>query len=174
MDIGGWMLNIVMLVILLGGFLLTVIGLPGNWLIFFTALGYGFYYDFTGFTVNLVLLLLGLLLVGEIVEFIAGALGARKQKASTLATVAAFIGGITGAVAGTAVLPIIGSLLGAFAGAFGASYLAEYLITGNRDQSHRVAKSVLIGQVAGMVVKMAIAIAMAITIAVHLIWNKMY
>lgn len=170
MDIGGWFLNLVMLVLLLAGFLLTVISLPGNWLIFFAALAYGFFYDFSGFTVQLVILLFGLLLAGELVEFIAGALGARKQKASTLATVAAFVGGIAGAVAGTAVLPVVGSLLGAFGGAFGASYLAEYLITGNRSQSHRVAKGVLIGQVAGMVVKMAIAIAMAITIAVNLIW----
>lgn len=174
MDIGGWILNVVMLVVLLAGFLLTVIGLPGNWLIFFAALGYGFYHDFTGFTVRLLLLLLGLLLTGEIIEFIAGALGARKQKASTLATIAAFIGGIAGAVAGTAILPVVGSLLGAFGGAFAASYLAEYLITGSRDQSHRVAKSVLAGQIAGMAVKMAVAIAMALTIAVNLIWNKLY
>lgn len=170
MDIGGWIVNIVMLVVLLAGFLLTVIGLPGNWLIFFAALGYGFYYDFTGFTSRLLLLLLGLVLAGEFVEFIAGALGARKQKASTLATIAAFIGGIAGAVAGTAILPVIGSLLGAFGGAFAASYLAEYLITGNLDQSHRVAKSVLAGQIAGMAVKMAVAIAMAVTIVVNLIW----
>ncbi len=171
MAIGAVLLNLVLIVVLFFACLITLIGLPGNWLILFLAVGYGFLQDFATMSLQLLLLLFGLLLFGELVEFAAGALGAKKQKASWAAMIAATVGGVLGALAGTALLPVIGSLVGAFAGAFAASYGAEYFVTGNRQQSGKVARSVFFAQVAAMVVKTAVAIAMVVTIIGHMVWG---
>lgn len=170
MELGLVALNLIIIAVLLVLSLVTLIGLPGNWLIFLAAAGYGWLRDFNGMSVNFFLLLLGLLLLGELVEFVAGAVGAKRQKASLPTIVAAAIGGVAGGITGTLLMPVVGSLLGAFGGAFLASYGVEYLITGNSSQSAKVAKGVLVAQLAGMVVKTAVAIAMIVAIISHMNW----
>ena len=170
MDVGLLIINLLLIGVLLLASLLTLIGLPGNWLIFLAAAGYGYWQQFTSINGTLLLLLFGLLLLGEVVEFAAGAWGAKKEKASLAAMAAASLGGVAGGLLGTALLPVIGSLLGAFGGAFLASYGIEYWVTGNREKSVRVGKSVLAAQAAGMVIKTAIAIAMVVTLIGHLSW----
>lgn len=164
MDIGVIAINILVAVLLFLGVILTMISLPGNWFILVVAALYGFSTGFVHLSIPYLLMLLALVLLGEAVEFAAGALGAKRQQASKQAMLAAVVGGVAGGLAGTAVLPVIGSIGGALAGAFGFSYFAEYAATGSREQSRRVASSVLVGQIIGMVVKLAIAI--GVTVAV--------
>ncbi|MDD4600662.1 MAG: DUF456 family protein, partial [Negativicutes bacterium] len=131
---------------LLAGIGLTLINLPGNFFILFVAFGYAVYDDFTTMTVSTLLIVLGMFLAGELAEFIAGALGAKRQKASTRAMAAAVLGAVGGGVLGTGVLPIVGSIIGAVLGAFAASYIAEYSKAGDADRARQVGISVMKGQ----------------------------
>ena len=158
MDAGLIAINLLVIAVIAVGIGMTAIGLPGNWLIFFTALGYGYTEGFVHMSSTVLLLLLGALLLGELAEFIAGALGATKENASRMAIGSAFFGGIVGGIAGT------------ITGSFAAGYLAEYAATGNREKAGRVAKSIMIGQALGLIFKLAMAIGMVVLILSKLAW----
>lgn len=162
--------NVLVVVGLIAGLGLTLVSLPGNFFIFAIALAYGFYDGFVTITYGTLAVVFGFLVVGELAEFVAGALGARKEKASMRATISALAGAIIGGLVGTAVLPVIGSILGAMLGAFAASYAAEYSKTGNADKAKRVGVSVMKGQAIGMIVKLVIAISMIGLIAAKMSW----
>lgn len=171
MDAGLTVINLLVIMISVVGIGMTAIGLPGNWLILFTALGYGYLEGFVHMSSTVVLLLFGALLIGELVEFLAGALGAKKENASRVAIVSAFIGAIAGGIIGTGIMPGLGSIAGAVAGSFAAGYVAEYAVTGSRERAGRVAKSIMIGQALGLIFKLAIAIGMVVFIISKLTWQ---
>ncbi|WP_425058088.1 hypothetical protein SCACP_27360 [Sporomusa carbonis] len=164
-------ISLMVVVILVIGLSMTAIGLPGNWLIFFTAFGYGYYENFIHMNNTVLLTIFGALLAGELAEFIAGTLGAKREKASRSAIVAAFVGGIAGGIFGTGIIPGLGSIAGAVGGSFMAGYLAEYLSTGDRGKAGRVAKGIVIGQVLGIIFKFAVAIGMVALIISRLTWS---
>lgn len=171
MDYAVIFINIAVSLILIAGIGLVLLGLPGNILIFITALGYGYYDNFIHISWAVLSVLFVALAAGEIVEFLAGALGAKKEKASSRAVIAAFFGAFSGGIAGTAILPLIGSFLGAMLGAFAASFLAEYSKTSDRGKAGRVALSVMKGQIIGTIVKVIIAVGMAVAIIYRLSWQ---
>lgn len=164
-------INILVSMGVLAGIVFTLINLPGNLVIVLIALGYAIYDGFIHINFITLALICALFLLGEVTEFIAGALGARRQKASFRATIAALIGAILGGIAGTAMFPIIGSVLGAAAGTFAAGYLAEYSIAGNTEQARRVAVGVMKGQIAGTFIKIVMAVGMAIMVLTKLPWS---
>ncbi|SMC47726.1 DUF456 domain-containing protein [Sporomusa malonica] len=170
MDAGLTALNLLVIVVAVIGIGMTAIGLPGNWLILFTALGYGYLETFVHMNTTALLILLGALLLGELAEFVAGAMGAKKEKASRAAIVSAFIGGIFGGIIGTGIMPGLGSIAGAVGGSFAAGYLAEYAATGDREKAGRVARSIMIGQALGLIFKLAVAIGMVAFIISKLTW----
>jgi uncharacterized protein YqgC (DUF456 family) len=171
MQLDQLLIHTVVIVLLLAGMGLTALGLPGNLLIFVTALAYGYYDGFVHIGYTFLFNLLGILLLGELVEFIAGAYGAKRERASKRATVAAVFGAILGGIVGTGLLPVIGSLLGAMCGSFIVSFVAEYTKTGDMEKSQRVAKSVMTGQMIGMIVKFAIGIGMLVAVISQMPWD---
>ncbi|SDF31382.1 DUF456 domain-containing protein [Sporomusa acidovorans] len=171
MDAGLTAGNLLVILVALVGVFLTVIGLPGNWLIFFTAISYGFFDSFIHINSTVLFILLGAVLTGEFIEFVAGSLGAKKENASRKAIFAAFIAGIIGGILGTGIMPGVGSILGAVGGSFIAGYVAEYAATGNREKAVRVAQGIVIGQAVGLIVKLAIAIGMVAFIISRLTWT---
>ncbi|HWR45462.1 DUF456 domain-containing protein [Sporomusa sp.] len=170
MDAGLTAINLLVIVVTVIGIGLTAIGLPGNWLIFFAALGYGYLEAFVYMNNTVLLILFGALLAGELAEFAAGSLGAKKENASRAAIGAAFVGGIAGGIIGTGVMPGLGSIAGAIGGSFAAGYLAEYAATGSREKAGRVAKSIVVGQALGLIFKLAVAIGMVAFIISKLTW----
>lgn len=163
-------LNILLLFCLLLGVILTLINLPGNALIFFVSLAYGYYQNFSDITYRLLLFLLMLWLVGELAEFFTGALAARNAKASKGTIKAAVAGAVLGGLLGTAVIPLIGSLIGTVAGVFAASYLAEFFQTSDVQKSKSVALHAAKGQILGTMIKLIIAVIMTITMIYNLKW----
>lgn len=152
--------NIVLVIVLFAAVGLTLLGLPGNFVILAVAAGYGWFEGFVRFDAGFILSLGGLFLLGEAVEFGAGALGAKRAKASGLAVAAACLGGLAGAVLGSLVLPLLGTVAGAVVGAFGFSYLAEYGRTGDQAKAGQVARSAAVGLLIGTVIKLAVAVGM--------------
>lgn len=171
MDVGLTAGNLLAILVAIVGVFLTAIGLPGNWLIFFTALGYGYLESFIHMNSTVLFILLGAVLAGELTEFVAGSLGAKKENASRKAILAAFIAGIAGGIIGTGIMPGFGSVLGAIGSSFIAGYLAEYAATGSREKAARVARGIVIGQTVGLIAKLAIAIGMVAVIISRVTWT---
>src|SRR5215204_3668715 len=95
--------------------LTTLLGLPGNWLITGFAALFAWLLSQQadrGVTWKTVAVLAGLAVLGEVVEFAAGAAGAAKQGASKRGVALAMIGAVVGSILGLGVgtpIPVLGS-----------------------------------------------------------------
>lgn len=152
----------------------TVFTLPGNWLIVaFTAL-----YAWVSpagqhprVSWLVVAVVAALALVGEILEFFAGAAGAARQGASrrsvVLSIVGAAVGSITGAMLGIPI-PVIGPLIGAVGGGAAGAFLGAYLGEAGRSrtQAERIAigRGALVGRLLGTAGKLAIGVVMLVVV----------
>ncbi|SFN40228.1 hypothetical protein SAMN05660284_01422 [Formivibrio citricus] len=96
-------------------------------------------------------LLVALVVFSQLMDVVAGALGAKKAGASSLAIWGALVGSVLGIFAG---LP--GLLLGPFVGAA----VGEYLARQDAMQAGKVGVATLLGFVIGAVAKVASALAM--------------
>ena len=143
------------------GVALTVIRLPGTWLIVATAASYGWYGDWQKLSLLTVGILISIAVVGEAGEFLASMLTAKKAGASKRAMWGAFIGGFVGMFIFTIPLPLIGTIFGAVSGCFLGAVIGE--LTSHRDvgKGIRVGRAAAIGYVLGMAFKIAIAFLMA-------------
>src|SRR2546425_5160644 len=94
----------------LAGLVLVPLGLPGLWVMVAGVVGYGWLTDFRSVGVTTIALVLGLALVGEIVETWLGFRLARRYGGASRAGGGAPGGGVVGAVVGGAV-PVIGRLV---------------------------------------------------------------
>ena len=126
---------IVLVLVLLIGWASNLFGLPGNWLNVAAAAVYAFLIPAgqrlsMGWLVVAVILVLAIL--GELIEWIAGALGVAKtggsRRGAVLALVGSMIGGIVGAFVGIPIPlvgPVIGILLFASLGALVGAVIGE-------------------------------------------------
>lgn len=164
------LINVLFGIILISGVMMTLIGLPGNLLIVIAGLAYGYYDSFIHVNYAVLIGISIAFLAGEGIEFIAGMLGAKKEKGSKRSMAAAFLGTVLGGIGGTFILPIIGSLIGALAGAFTAAALAEYTKENDKEQAKRVGISVVKGQVLAIAVKLTAALGMAVALLYQVQW----
>ncbi|MEM9881988.1 MAG: DUF456 family protein [Planctomycetota bacterium] len=106
--------------------------------------------------------LLGLAVLGELLEFLAGAVGSRAAGGSRRGAVLSVVTAVAGAIAGTALIPIpvIGTLVGAAAGAAGGAMLGEVWAGRRWDESLKVGGGAAVGKLTGAVAKLAVAAAM--------------
>lgn len=165
------LINIAVILILFACLGMTLIGLPGNMVLFLTVLGYAIYDNFVHITWQSLAIIVGAIVLGELVETVMGAVWAKREKASKLAIGAAVLGTIVGGIAGTAFFPGIGSVVGAFLGGFAGSMAAEYHMTKDKGQAWRVGISVFKGQLLGVVVKFSIAVAAIVFLLSHMAWG---
>lgn len=143
------------------GVALTVIRLPGTWLIVATAAGYGWYGDWHAISLFTLSVLIGIAVVGEVGEFLASMLTAKKAGATKRAMWGAFIGGFVGMFIFTIPLPLIGTIIGAVIGCFLGAVIGELTAHDNVRKGVRVGRAAAIGYVLGMAFKIAIAFLMA-------------
>lgn len=170
MEISLVIINIIVIAVLLICIGMTIIGLPGNIILFLTVLGYAVYDNFVHINLQSLGFVVAGIIFGELIETIMGAIWAKREKASKLAIGVAIVGTIGGGLIGTFFLPVVGSVIGAFLGGFLSSYFAEYHITNDVQQAWRVAKSVFKGQIVGTIVKFSIALATIVYLLVHMPW----
>ncbi len=115
-----------------------------------------------------------LAVIGEIVEFVAGALGAKKGGSSRRGMIGALIGGIVGVFVFMPMLffipffgPLVGAVLGTFIGAVVGELSAERsTITG----SIKPAIGATIGRVIGTMSKLGLAMAVWLVLTVAAFW----
>lgn len=146
------LLNIVVAVLMMAGLAGAVLPmLPGTPLIFAGALLYAYATDFETIGLGRLALLAVLAAVSSALEYIAGALGARKFGGSR----AAVIGALIGAVVGLAWPPfglLVGPLVGAIAG--------EFMRTRELAGSVRAGMGTALGVIAGVLSHFALAVVM--------------
>lgn len=169
-----------LVVILLVGWALTLLGLPGNWLIVVAVTAYILVVPAespVGVGWGVAVALVFLAAVGEVLEFLAGALGAAKaggsRRGAVLALAGSLVGGIVGLFFG-APIPVVGPLLGAVllagAGAFIGAVLGERWKGRGFDDAWKVGKAAFWGRLLGTVAKTVIGAAMVgVTIAALLV-----
>jgi uncharacterized protein YqgC (DUF456 family) len=168
------------LVLINGCWLATnLFGLPGNWLMILgTALLAWYYSGSAGpggdsmFSPFVLVAAVVLALAGEILEFIAGMVGARKAGASKRGAAGALVGGLVGALAGTFAIPvpIVGSLIGAALGAAGGAVLLE--VSGGKELggSLKAGLGAGTGRLLGTVVKLVVGAMIWAIVAVAAFW----
>jgi uncharacterized protein len=143
------------------GLLLIPFGLPGLWVIVLGILGYGWLTDFRTVSVGLILLVMGLALIGEVVEAWLGFRMARRYGGSSRAGWGALIGGLAGAVIGVPV-PFIGSVIGGFVGAFVGAALFEYTRARHSEGAVMAGWGAVLGRAAAAAVKMGLGVVIAV------------
>jgi hypothetical protein len=181
-----WLAYLVALLLVLlgaGCLVLVAIGLPGGWLLLALAACIEFFVDpfylprgaqptFPPWTLWASLLLL---LLGEVLEFGASALGAKQGGATRRGMLGSLVGGLAGAILLTPVIPIpvVGTLIGALVGTFLGAVAGE--TTGRRPSSLpgsiKPATAATVGRVLGSMSKLGIALAVWIVLGVAAFWR---
>ena len=150
---------------------LVILGLPGTWVIVAISAVMTFYFDGdhpAAMRLTTFWILVGLACFGELLEFIAGAMGVNKlggaRRSAFLAIVGSIIGAIAGLFIGTPV-PVIGSvvvslLLGG-AGAFAGAVLGELWVGKNWDEAIQIGNAAFWGRMFGTLGKIVCAATMA-------------
>lgn len=155
------------------GVLLAAAGLPGIWLMGLCALLIRLWRpELLEWWV--IISVLGIALLAEALEFVAGAVGAKRGGGSGRAAVGALIGGVIGAIFGTVLIPIplVGTILGS---AIGSGLLAvgfeltlrPSLESPPRARGHmgRVGSSAFVGRLVATVIKSVFAVVAAVLIS---------
>lgn len=145
----------------LAGLFLIPFGLPGLWVMVLGVVGYGWLTDFTTIGVWTIVLVVGLALVGEVVEAWLGFRMARRYGGSRRAGWGALVGGLVGAVIGVPV-PLIGSVIGGFVGAFVGAALFEYTKERHSGTAAWAGWGAVLGRAAAAAVKMGLGVVIAV------------
>jgi len=171
------LLAILFVVVAFACWALNAIGLPGNWLIVAIAAIYAYFMpDQRRLDIGVwtVLGLLVLAALGEVIEFLAGALGASKAGASKRGTALALVGSLIGGIAGIFVpIPVVGQIVGpivcASLGALAGAVLGERWKGRNLDESLNVGTAAFWGRLIGTLGKVLVGCVMLVLIIVSLV-----
>lgn len=161
---------------------LNVIGMPGNWLIVACAAIYSYFMpDDRRIDVG-VWMILGLFAIagiGELIEFLAGALGASKAGASKRGTALALVGSIVGGIVGVFVslpVPVVGQLVAplvfASLGALGGAVVGEQWKGRDLDESFNIGHAAFWGRLIGTLGKILVGCVMLVLLMISLFIHK--
>jgi len=169
---------ILLILVLLASWLLNWFGLPGNWLIVVVTAVYAYFVpaeSAAGIGWYTVIALLVLAILGEILEFVAGAMGVAKLGGSRRGAVMALVGSFIGAIAGMVVglpIPLVGSLVAAVllagVGALIGAFLGERGQGRSFGESWRIGKGAFWGRLFGTLGKTGMGAIMVAVVVVAL------
>ncbi len=132
---------------------MVLTGLPGTFVawagVVITAIISGF--EVIG--VAQIVFLLGIAVLGEVLDFVSSLAGAKKFGGSRKGMGGAIMGGMVGAVFFTAIAPGPGTLLGVVAGTFTGAFLGEYIEGREILQAGRAGWGAFLGKITAMAIK---------------------
>ena len=163
-EIGQWSWFVLWSLLLVIASLFVYLGLGGSFIVLGLAVVHALISGFDPITWQLLLVLLGLALFGELLEFLIGTFYVAQKGATKWGVFAAFAGGLIGAVLGNGVIPVIGAVLGSFVGAFTGAVLGEYYQNEKLEPSLRVGAHAFLGRILAMVIKHVFALVMVFLI----------
>jgi len=162
------------------GWVMTLLGLPGNWLMVLSAGLYVWLGPVTGNASlgwTTVAAMAAVATVGELAELATSVWGARRAGGSRRAAVFALIGSLAGAIAGAIIgvpIPILGpplaAVLGGALGALAGAAIGEHSRGESAGQSWRVGHAAFWGRVLGTGVKTIAATVIAVAMVVGVIF----
>jgi uncharacterized protein YqgC (DUF456 family) len=143
-------------------------GLPGTWLmILFPVLLKWWQPDQFMVSWTVLGVAVGLAALGEVLEFVLGAAGARRTGGATRGAVLALVGSIVGGILGIGLpVPLVGPMLGACLGAFVGALLGNLWAGRTLFQSFAAGRGAAIGQFWGTVLKLALGASIAIMLTI--------
>ncbi len=153
--------------------MLVLFTLPGNWLMVIgTCLFAWWRWDDGLFSWPLLIAITVLALIAEIIEFFAGAGGAKKAGAGWLGALAAIGGAIFGAIVGTFAIPVpvFGTMLGACFGAGLSTWIVERITGKEHNASVRSGVGAGTGVFIGTVSKFCIGCLIWLLITIAAFW----
>lgn len=153
---------------ILVGLALDILGLFGNWIILGAVGIAAVLSGFNHFGAWTLPILIGLAVIGEILEAGAAGVGAAKFGGGRGTVVASLVGCMLGAVFGTPWFPIVGTLIGACLGAFLGATAYEFIQSERPlQEAAYIGLGAALGKVAGLFLKTFVGIAMLITAALN-------
>lgn len=155
---------VVFLLLALASLAAIPLGVPGTLLIVGAAALYGAMTGWTTVPLSVVLVLLGVAMAGEALDFFLGLAGAKSKGATKSGMAGAFFGGLIGAFMGFPV-PLLGNIAGAFIGALGGAFLVELTVTSNLTRALQVGWGTLLGRIFSSILKLALALGMVVYVA---------
>jgi uncharacterized protein YqgC (DUF456 family) len=154
--------------------MLVLVTLPGNWLMVVGTCLFAWWRWEDGFFGWPFLLTIAVLaLIGEVVEFFAGAGGARRAGSTWKGAAAAVFGAVLGGLTGTFMIPIplFGTLLGACLGAGVMTWAIERTAGSEKERSVRSGIGAGTGVLVGTLSKFAIGCVIWLMILIAALWN---
>jgi uncharacterized protein YqgC (DUF456 family) len=162
--IGQWSWYFLWSLLLVTASLLVYLGLGGNFVVIGLALVHALITGFDPISWQLLLVLVGIAVLGEGVEFVVGTFYPAKQGATKAGVVGAFIGGLLGAALGNSLVPVIGAVLGSFVGAFTGAVFGEYQRNQRLEPSLRIGGHAFLGRMIAILFKHALGLVMVFLI----------
>lgn len=174
-----WLLVVILLLLNAAWLALVALGLPGTWLMVITTALVAWWQWPVDSTVEAPMIGIGVLAaivvvaaLAEVLELVAGVLGAKATGGGRRGSVGALAGGLIGALVGTVLIPIplLGSLVGACMGAGLGAWGLE--LSGGREQGAALKAGVGagVGRFFGTVVKLAAGVLIWLVVAVAAFW----
>ena len=173
-------LSVILLIgVVMIGWALALVGLPGTWLMLLAAAGYAWLGPESGVTQitwATVTAILVMCAFGELAEFLAGTWGAKRAGGSRRAAVFALLGSVTGAIVGATLgvpIPVVGppiaAVMGGALGALVGAALAERSHGEATRKSWQVGQAAFWGRLMGTGIKTIVATVIAVVIVVALV-----
>ena len=159
-DIGQWSWYVVWSLLLITASLFVYLGLGGNFIILGLALVHALFTGFDPIGWQLLLVLAGIALLGEGIEFVVGTFWVAKKGATRWGVIGAFAGGLLGAALGNGIVPVVGAVLGSFVGAFTGAVAGEYLARERLEPSLRIGGHAFLGRMLAILIKHLLGLVM--------------
>jgi uncharacterized protein len=178
-----WIVPVLVSVLAIGLWVLTLVGLPGNWgLLLVAAITAYLVPPDRPLDVSLTVVVgMGIVaIIGEALEFAASAMGVNKLGGSKKGSAMALVGSIVGALAGMILgvpIPIIGSLVAAIVfgcfGAFGGAILGEHWDGKEWPEALKIGWGAFWGRLFGTVLKTLCGTVLLVTLLVS-VWTTYF
>ncbi len=173
-----WLWAALLLLAMIAAWMLNFVGLPGNWINLALAALYAWLIPTgrTDFAWLVLIILLLLAVVGELVEFLAGAMGVAQvggtKRGAALAVVGSIGGGIAGLFLGVPI-PVVGSVVGALLfsclGAMLGAMIGEQWAGRDFDSSVEVGHGAFWGRLFGTLGKVIVGSVMIMVTAAAIV-----
>ncbi len=152
-----WIALIIFVILALAGISLTIVGIGGTFIIVAGALFYDLISWSLTISLNTLLWIAGLAILGEVLEWIITFLGMKKGGVSRYGLMGTIVGAIIGGIL-LSVVPIIGTIIGVIIGAVIGAFVMELYHTGKAGKAWKAAKTALLGRALVSLSKFLIAI----------------
>jgi len=156
-----WLWYLLLIVCQFCGLFLTLLGLPGVWIMVAALAAYAWvttFNHYVGWPSLITLLVLAVL--AEVLEFFAGSAGAKKAGASRRGMIGAIVGAMIGGFLFTIPVPVLGTIFGVCFGAFVGAALVEMGVVGDPGHAGRVGWGAAKGRFFGIMIKLAFGLVM--------------